>query len=307
MKKTNMILILLFTLFLGITNVNAEVYTIERTKDDLGVNKNFEITDDNLNNVLNTPRVDADDKIYDFANILDDDTKNELYEDIQDFIEYTNMDMVILTTNLPYSDSQIEDYTADFYDYNDFGINFDKYSGIIIVRNTNSYNKFFNIYTFGDAQLYYPFERCENILDTIYYDIRNENYLSGFRTFIVESKKYYDYGIPYDYRNYYVDEMGYLKEKYTIPFLGAFIFSSIMTLIIMLVMIHKNKMVKKATKATIYLDESSVNYTKVEDRFVNTYTTSYTTSSSSGGSGGGGHSHSGSSGGGHGGGGGRHG
>lgn len=59
------------------------------------------------------------------------------------------MDMVILTIDLPYDDEQIEDYAADFYDYNDFGIDFDLYSGIIIVRNINSFNRYFNIYTFG--------------------------------------------------------------------------------------------------------------------------------------------------------------
>lgn len=304
MKRLNIILITICTIFLGIISVNAEVNTSVRTTDDLGVNKNFNINSNNIKNVLRTPRVDASEKIYDFASILEDDVKNELYNDIENFIEYTNMDMVILTIDMPYSDSQIEDYTADFYDYNDFGLNFDKYSGIIIVRNINSYNKYFNIYTFGNAQIYFPYERCEDILDKIYDDLHNENYLSGFKTLIAESMSYYEEGIPEYFNNYYVDEMGYVHKNYTIPYLGAVIFSSIITLIIMLIMIHKNKMVKKAIKADVYLN--NVNYTKKEDNFLTSHTSSYVMSSSSSSSGGG-MSHSGSSGGGHGGGGGRHG
>ena len=57
--------------------------------------------------------------------------------------------MVILTIDEKLLDSEIEDYAADFYDYNDFGLNFPKYSGIILIINMNSFNRFFNIYTFG--------------------------------------------------------------------------------------------------------------------------------------------------------------
>lgn len=306
MKKISIFLVLFLTLFIGTITVKANVNTTKRTQDDLGVNKNFSINSNNINNVLNTPRVDASEKIYDFADILDEDTKEDLYKKIENFIETSNMDMVILTTDLPYSDSQLEDYAADFYDYNDFGLDYDKYSGVIIIRNVNSYNKYFNIYTFGDAQIYFPYERCEDILDTIYDDIHLENYLSGFGKFISECERYYKLGIPYSSKNKYVDDKGFVHTKYVIPYMGAVIFSFIITIIIMIILISKNKMVKKAINADVYLDSNSVNYTKMEDRFINTHTTSYTISSSSG-SGGGGGSHIGSSGGGHGGGGGRHG
>ena len=75
-------------------------------------------------------------------------------------------------------------------------------------------------------------------------------------------------------------------------------------------MIKKNKMVKVATRASEYLDSSSVHYTEKSDRFIHSHTSSDTVSESSGGSGGGGFSggsRSGSSGDGHGGGGGRRG
>ena len=71
----------------------------------------------------------------------------------------------------------------------------------------------------------------------------------------------------------------------------------------MLIMIRKNKMVRKATTASAYLDKNSINYREHLDQFTHSHTTHYTISSSSGGGG----SHGGSSGGGHSSGGGRHG
>ncbi len=305
MRKNLKYIVLLLTLVIGISNVKASTTTFDRTESDLGVNKKWTIDESNIDNVYATPRVDASEKIYDYADILTSAEEKQLYNSIGNYIVKTNMDMVILTVDLPYNDSEIENYTADFYDYNDFGIDFELYSGVIIVRNINSFNRFFNIYTFGNAQLYYPYERCEQILDYIYNDIYTENYLSGFNSFISYSNDFYTKGIPSYYSNYYVDNMGYLKKNYTIPWLLALIISSVITCIIMIILTSKNKMVKKASVAKEYLDSASVNYTNRNDEFISTHTTSYTVSSSSGGGGGG--SHSGSSGGGHGGGGGRHG
>lgn len=298
MRKLNLIIL---AFFFSLNFVKAEVTTIPRTDDDLGVNKDIVITESNKDNVLRTPRVDVSEKIYDFADILNEDIEQKLYNSVVEYVQYTNMDMVIITTDLTYSDSEIEDYAADFYDYNDFGIDFKNYSGILIIRNANGYNRYFNIYTFGDAQLYYPYERCEEILDNIYDDISSDRYLEGFGKFINDAKAFYDEGIPSEYDDYYIDDQGYLKKNYSIPFAGISIFSGIVTTIIIVILIKKNKMVKKATKAEKYLDYNSINYKVSNDIFLHSYTSSYTVSSSSGGGSGG------SSGRGHGGGGGRHG
>ena len=111
--------------------------------------------------------------------------------------------------------------------------------------------------------------------------------------------------------DYYVDEKGYLQKypgTYHIPWSLSSIISIVITAIIMLVLIRKNKMVMKATQAGEYLNKKSINISNRKDVFLHSHTSSYTVSSDSGGGGGGGHSsHSGSSGGGHSSGGGRHG
>ena len=71
----------------------------------------------------------------------------------------------------------------------------------------------------------------------------------------------------------------------------------------MVVLVKKNKMIKKETLANVYLNQNSINYYNVVDKFLHSHTSSYTVNNNSSGSS---HSHIGSSGGRHGGGGGRH-
>lgn len=309
MKKMTKILTAFLIFFIGTIICNAQVTTYDRTTlNNYGVNKKWKITSSNKSNVLNTPLVDASKKIYDFSDILTEEEEQELYIKIQEFINTSKMDMVIVTVDLPYSyDSKNEDYAADFYDYNDFGIDFKKYDGVLLLRNTYSLDPYFDIYTFGDAQLYFSYNRLNNVLDYIYPDLKSHNYLDGFTDFVTRMTSYYNRGIPSEMKQYDVDENGFLFKIYRVPFIPIILISGVVTLITMLIMVNKNKMVAKATKASVYLDQPSLHFTNRQDQFITSHTTSYTRSSSSGGGGGGFRSSGGSSGGGHSSGGGRHG
>ena len=268
-----------------------------------GVNKHWDINSNNLRNVQSTPLVDSSKKIYDFADILTAEEEKEIYAKIEQFIEKTNMDMVIVSVDMPYSvDSKNEDFAADFYDYNDFGIDFKGYSGILLLRNNYSRDKYYDIYTFGDAQLYFDQTRYDNILDGIYDDFVSMQYTKGINKFISKCSSFYDSGYAYKFRYAYIDEDGYIKYTYHVPMFTCFLGAGLITLITMIILVKKNKMIRKATTASQYLDKNSINYTQHVDQFVNSHTTHYTVSSSSGGG-----SHGGSSGGGHSSGGGRHG
>ena len=304
MKKIIILLLLLLPI-----NIYAAPKTIDRnTLDNLGVNKHWKITDKNRSNVLNTYLVDASEKIYDFSDILTKEEEKLVYDKFNSFIEKNNTDLVFLTVDLPYTyDSINEDYAADFYDYNDFGINFTNYSGILLLRNTYENDPYFNIYMFGDAQLYIDWDRSEYILDSIYNDFRNKRYYDGLITYIDLLNNYYESGIAKSKENYIVDENGYLQKVYHTPYLFITITSLIIDSIIILVLIKRNKMVKAKLYVNNYLDQKRINITNKEDRFIRSHTSSYTVSSSSSGGGGSSHSSSGSSGGGHSSGGGRHG
>ena len=152
--------------------------------------------------------------------------------------------------------------------------------------------------------------------------VTSQEYYRSFSTMIERYTEYYNAGITSEMKNYdlskdgymydtrvsYIDKNGNIKKKYKVPIILSVIISGIATTISMLIMVGKNKMIRKATNANEYLDKGSVRYSESYNNLVNTYTTTriIVESSSGGGGGGGGHSSfGGHSGGGHSGGGGR--
>jgi len=309
MRKIKYILILLITSLVFISNVSAGVNTKNREElENYGVNKKWNITDINKPNVMKTPLVDANEKVYDFSDKLSDEDKTIIKEKLMDFTSKTNMDIAFVLVNLPYTDDkENEDYAADFYDYNDFGIDFENYDGVLLLRNTYEADPYYNVYTFGKAQLYFSYNRCENTLDDIYNDFHNDSYVNGINTFVNEFVNYYEDGIPTEMDSYVLDEMGFLKKVYKTPYALILLIDLAITVIVILVLVHKNKMVKKNLNTKDYISSKDLIFRNTSDTLINSYTTHYTTSSSSSSGGGGFSSSGGSSGGGHSSGGGRHG
>lgn len=303
MRKLSKIFLILLLSIIGVTSVNALPIVEERTEENLKVNKKeIEITSINKENILNTPSVNASEKIYDFSDVLTDEEEENLYNKVINFISKTKIDMVIVTINKTWSDYQIEEFADDFFDYNDFGMNMSdtSYDGILVVRNTNDYNRYYYISTGGMGQVYFPKDRVNDILDDMYNGMHNDLYYEGFNSFIDSSYQNYLLGIPSKYEGATVDKKGDLYDSngklvsyetgvYRLPYGIALIIASIVTLITMIILISKNRMIEKATKAKEYLDKNSVNYTKKEDVFLHTHTTSYKITSSSGSGGGGSH------------------
>lgn len=304
MKKIIFIFLLLI-----IPNTVKAIDTFDRSAlDNYGVNKNIVINENNINNILSTYKVDESLKIYDFSNVLTAEEEMWLKEEIDKFINKYNTELIILIDEVPYYyDEKNEEYAVDFYDYNDFGLHFKDYDGIILFRNTYEQDPYFDMYTFGKAQLYFNQNRYDDILDSIYYDLKNKNHYEGFDYFIYKINYYYQLGKPSSMDGFIIDEDGYLQEVYVIPWKKCITLSLVITAIIIFILVKKNKMIEKSVHANEYLDRSSINFTSRINNFITSYTRSYTTSSSSGSSGGGSRSRSGSSGRGHSRGGGRHG
>jgi uncharacterized membrane protein YgcG len=283
------------------SRVVASTNTCNREElDDYGVTK-FKVTSDNKRYVLNTPCVNAEEKVYDFVDILTPEEEQRLYEKALNFKEKTGFDFAIVTASFSYNlDEMNEDYAADFYDFNDFGWN-----GVIFFRNANPADPYYASYYFGDAQLYYEPD-TDYFLDNIYTYIHSGQYEQGIDYLMNMMISDYERGDKL--KNYYVDKDGFLVKKFNVRFyLGL---SGISSLIISLVYIsnlkRRNKMIMVATKASSYVDYKNIKYAVNKNNFVNTITTSHYIGSSSSSGGGGHHSSGGHSGGGHSGG-GRHG
>ena len=309
MKKIFKILLTVI-IIISFVKVYASTKTFERTEDNnYGIKKEIITTDTNIDNIKRTKLVDASEKIYDFSDILTPEEETELKKYIDEFINTTNMDMVILTDNVPYSmDRENDEYAVDFYDYNDFGIETKTFDGVILFRNTYEIDPYYGIYMTGEAQKYFTYERNENTLDNIFDYFVSKNYLSGMKLFISEFIDYYKSGIPEEYADSYLDESGELiiPRKYHPPFVAAAIAGLIVSSITVAIMVSKNKMVYKAKEANAYLNKETIKYNKKDSRLVSTNTVSHYNPPSSSSSSGSGHSFHGSSGIGHSGG-GRHG
>ncbi len=306
------LLLFISILFLGFNIVYAEVKVYDRNDlDNYGVNKHWDITGTNKSNVLKTYAVDADEKVYDFAGILKDEEISRLRDLSNSFYKKTKMEMIILTDDFyNTTDRENEVFAEDFYDYNDFGLKDKYYSGVLIFRNAYEEDPFYNIYTFGEARLYFPNQSLEAPLDLVYSDMVSKNYLVAFSSIINELSEAYDYGMPSSSKGYYLDKNGMLIEKYSMPLFEAILISGIATAIVICILVKRNKMIYREALASNYFEQGSLVFTRREDQFIHSRTTSYSLSSSSGGGGrssGGGGSSRGSSGGGHGGGSGRRG
>lgn len=251
----------------------ASTNTYERPEDGLGITKNIEITSTRKSIIENTPYVDADEKVYDFADLFSDNEEEKLYENIKNYISETNIDIAIVTIDENNKSSAMA-YADDFYDYNDFGVG-NSYDGILFLIDMD--NREMWISTTGKAINLYQSD-IDSILDSCYSYISSQQYYECANEFISES-----------YDVYVLDKVG----GWFIGFLIAIIASILIPTIFCLVNKAKHKAIKLATHADSYLDKSSVVITNSKDHFVRTHTSRIAKASSSSGGGGG---HSGSSG-----------
>lgn len=220
-----------------------------------------------------TPKVDASEKVYDYANLLTSAEKTELFNKIQDFIVEYNMDMVIVTIDNNNKSSSMA-YADDFYDYNDFGIG-EKNDGILFLIDMD-YREIW-ISTTGNAINIYD-SYIDSILDDCYNYIVNKEYYGCAMTFINSSANSY-------------------KKHKRVGWISGFILAGIVSLAIPTIFClykkSKHKAIRLASDADTYLVKSSFNMNKSEDKFSHSHTTKIPRSTSSGSSGG---SHRGSSG-----------
>ena len=228
--------------------------------------------------------LDTSIKVYDDADLLTDYEEQLLSEKANSFVDKYDMDLVIVTT--AYNEGKgTQGYAQDFYDYNDFGVG-DNHDGILfLIDRTYGYNDTWMVTT-GHAILVYDDARIESILDDIYYS-RNDGYYAMFETFISSSSDYAESGIAPSNEGMEIDENGNYVAKREFPLFKSLLISVAVSTIIVVILIFKNKMVKKETRAGAYLDQSTINFSRKEDRFITTHTTrtySPRNSSSGGGS-----------------------
>ena len=287
MKKR--LIIFTIVLYMFPILVNASTTTYERTKDNLRIPDKVHYKNRMYNNVISTPAVNTEEKIYDFADLFTDEEEKEIYSTIMNYKNSTNLDLAIVTIDHNNKESAMV-YADDFYDYNDFDINGSLY---LIDMDTRE----FYISTSGTALLYYNDYRIENTLSSIDYSMINGNNKESVDILTTNLINYYNRGIPSGNSKYEIVDG---KVVYKTPYIVFIIISLIPAVIITIAYANRNKPVKLDKYSYDYLVKNGISITNRIDKYINTTTVSHYSpiSSDSGGSssGGGSSFHSGSSG-----------
>lgn len=277
-KKLLLLLILLFPI-----SVFASVNTVPRTADNLRVENWVEVTDENKDNILNTPSVNEEEKIYDFADLYTDEEEVDIYNKIVSFIDNRKLDLVVVTIN-ENNKSDATEYADDFYDYNKFGLN-DTRDGLLFLVDMDTRD--LHITGTGVGEEKYPDLKIDDILDETFQDFSDGSYYEGTKNVIKTIDSYYD--IEYN-------ESGRYEPKNYIDYLLYIIIGSVViTVIVMIILVSKNRMVNKATSSREYLNEGTKEVKLIKNTLIGTHISKTKINHDNGSSGGGG-GHIGSSG-----------
>lgn len=283
MKKILKITLVMLTIFtLNIVPVYASTNTKERTEDNYLVEDWVTVTEDNKNNILTTPAIDATEKVYDFADLFTDEEEQQLYTKITNYINEYNLDLAVVT--IDENNKTPREYADDFYDYNDF----DQQGGILFL--IDMYNRKIYMSTTGEAIKMYNDYRINTALDEVYTYMSDEEYYEGTSSYIDKISDYAKKGVPTSNNE---------EKSLTSSIFMSLLIGLIGTAIIMAILIFKNRMVKKATTAREYLNKNSIKIQNMGEILISSNTTKHEIDHSSSGS----STHTGSSGSSHGGGG----
>ena len=210
--------------------------------------------------------LDTELKVYDYADLFDDEEEELLMERAQELAEERRMDVVILTIDDAMG-QRPRDIADDFFDYNGFGYGRGR-DGILLLIDMDNRRPW--ISTSGKAIDIFTDNRLDSILDKMDRHLQKERFFDATNRFLTEVD-YYTSG-------------GFAKSARHIP--GYLIVSVAAAGIIVALMAAYNKGVKTVTSET-YLDRDSVNIRVSRDNYIRTTTTKVDISSSSSGSGGG--------------------
>ena len=279
MKKIVLSLIIFLLPIVSFASTN----TYPRTEDDLRINSWITVTEENKDNILNTPSVNEEEKIYDFADLYTDEEEKNLYTAVYDYTQRRNLDLVIVTINDNFESTQ--EYADDFYDYNNFGYGSER-DGLLFLVDME--NRYVYISATGGAMSLYPDVECNMITEQVYTYFSDQHYYDGTYQMIKTLDTYYELS----YNDNDSDE--YTYNKADVNYLYVFIFATVCTIIGIVILIKRNDLVKVATTSEEYYDKGSIGVHRIKDVVIGHHVTKHAiqrdTGSHGGGfSGGGGH------------------
>ncbi|MBQ3307179.1 MAG: TPM domain-containing protein [Bacilli bacterium] len=231
MKLRYLLLVFIFC-FCFIVNCYAAPITYERGEEDLRIPDTVRVDNEVKEKILKTPSVDETQKIYDFADVLEEKQEKEIQKKLLKYNKETNIDSVIVITD-DLIDFSLADYTYNFYDYNYFS----KEGIILTIYVHEDIPKIFMGNTGGsgsDVFETYSTERSGDIIKYIYdKHMSDNNYYEICNDYINLTSEMYSK----NKENVKIDESG--KVVLDIPWFSIIIMSVALTFIIVVLSITK--------------------------------------------------------------------
>jgi uncharacterized protein len=264
--KKKLLIILLLLVFITPNYVFASTNILER---DDTLNVWDEIDKDKYkNDILNTPRVDETEKVYDYANLFSEEEEKKLFDDIQNYIEKYKMDFAIVTIDKN-NKSTTERYGEDFYIFNHFGFEDKKRSGSLFIIDMDQRN--YHLITSGSMILYLDDKRVDDILDSVFDYIKNGKYYDGCKV-VLSKLDSYGTSVPSSNEHVIIGPDGTPHKAKRPSILLSFILASAVAIFYVIINVSKHKGIKTAVDANSYLDTKKINIYKKSDRLISTHT-----------------------------------
>ena len=188
------------------------------------------------------------DNIYDEANLLNEQQKNILEENIDALENAYDIDMVILTS-LDYYPGDIRMWAADFYDYGGF-----LSDGLIL--SINMANREYTIVSSGNIQDVFDNDKIDEILDALASPMQSGHYFGAMEDFVTLSKAALD------------NPHALSGDDIMMILLSASTCAIIITAVFVIYHLSKMRIKQKATKATAYIEPHSFEMAYQNDLFL---------------------------------------
>lgn len=210
-------------------------------------------------------------KVYDYAQVFTMSEENNLKLNINEYIEKYNIDMIIVTVKHR-TQKTTKLYAQEFYNYNGFGKG-QNLDGIIFVMDFSLDNLETQVEVFGDAIKIYDHNRVKDLLQEITRN-KEKGYFKMSDLFIRNAYKYAKEGVVISNPDNIESTISNSILKKPIPWIFILIASLVVSSVTIIILIFKNKMIRKSTNANLYLKKDSIVINVSDDDFITTATTS---------------------------------
>lgn len=200
--------------------------------------------------------------MYDGADLLTASEEQELEAFLEDISENHQCEVAVVTVD-SFEGKSARLFADDFYDFNGYGYG-ENDDGIMLVISMDE--RQWAVTTYGTGISAFTQEGQEYIMDMVLDDMSEGYYRDAFMTFAGQTDRFltqWESGEAYGEGNLPVD-----KTDLAIGFLVSLIAGGVVSLIVMLALMSKNKSVVPNSAAADYLMPGSLNITASQDIFL---------------------------------------